>query len=287
MTNTYVQDQIAKVDVQEVLDKHTGEVLDKAEIVNKPIQSLKNIAGALAKAQLEMKNPTLDKENPFFHSKYASLAAVRDASIPILAKHGIATMQLLSNAQNGDIVCTTTLLHTSGEYITSDLVLPATKKDAQGLGSASTYARRYALQAIVGIVGEDDDDGNESTKKQEPAQEAQKHKQELSKVINGESPMPYGGQPVVGIKSVTSKAGNTNGKAWTKYFITTSENETLPTFDKKIAEFAEKAKAEDFGVIISKETKGKYTNIVGMERMPEPDFSDPALSEEDISEIPY
>ena len=86
---------------------------------------------------------------------------------------------------------------------------------------------------------------------------------------------PYNGQPVVGIKSVTCKTGETNGKPWTKYFITTSEGETLPTFDKNIALLAEKAKAEDFGVIISKETKGKYTNIVGMERMPEPDFSEP------------
>lgn len=86
---------------------------------------------------------------------------------------------------------------------------------------------------------------------------------------------PYNGQPVVGIKSITSKPGESNGKSWTKYFITTSDGETIPTFDKKIAELAGKAKAEDFGVIITKETKGKYTNIVGMEKMPEPDFSDP------------
>src|SRR3972149_5579994 len=102
--------------------------------------------------------------------------------------------------------------------------------------------------------------------------EAPQHKKELSNAIEGKAPMPYNGRTVVGIKSVISKTGETNGKPWTQYFITTSEGETLPTFDKKIAELAEKAKVVDFGVIISTETKGKYTNIVGMERMPDPGF---------------
>ena len=113
------------------------------------------------------------------------------------------------------------------------------------------------------------------SKKQVPARQEPSIPQQVTK-----HEQPFNGQLVVGIKSVTSKTGETNGKAWIKYFITTSENETLPTFDKKIAELAEKAKTEDFGVIISKETKGKYTNIVGMERMPEPDFSDPGLKSE-------
>ena len=270
MGNTATQDVIGKVDVSEVLKEHTEKI------------STKNIAGALAKAQMEMINPKLDKTNPFFHSKYASLAAVRDATIPILAKHGIATIQSLTNAASGDITCTTKLIHTSGETLECSLTLPSVKKDAQGMGAASTYARRYALQAMCGIVGEDEDDGNiavsagkQATQKKTQTAEAQQHKQELSKAIDGET-MPFNGQPVVGIKSVTSKPGETNGKPWIKYFITTSQGETLPTFDRKIAELAEKAKAEDFGVIISKETKGKYTNIVGMERMTEPDFTDPS-----------
>ena len=112
--------------------------------------------------------------------------------------------------------------------------------------------------------------------------EAPQHKKELSNAIEGKAPMPYNGRTVVGIKSVTSETGVTNGKTWTQYFITTSENETLPTFDKKIAELAEKAKVVDFGVIISTETKGKYTNIVGMERMPDPGFE---IDLEDAGEL--
>jgi len=112
--------------------------------------------------------------------------------------------------------------------------------------------------------------------------EAPQHKKELSNAIEGKAPMPYNGRTVVGIKSVISKTGETNGKPWTQYFITTSEGETLPTFDKKIAELAEKAKVIDFGVIISTETKGKYTNIVGMERMPDPGFE---IDLEDAGEL--
>src|SRR3990167_4658526 len=112
--------------------------------------------------------------------------------------------------------------------------------------------------------------------------EAPQHKKELSNAIEGKAPMPYNGRTVVGIKSVLSKTGETNGKPWTQYFITTSEGETLPTFDKKIAELAEKAKVIDFGVIISTETKGKYTNIVGMERMPDPGFE---IDLEDAGEL--
>src|SRR3990167_747387 len=112
--------------------------------------------------------------------------------------------------------------------------------------------------------------------------EAPQHKKELSNAIEGKAPMPYNGRTVVGIKSVISKTGETNGKPWTQYFITTSEGETLPTFDKKIAELDRKAKVIDFGVIISTETKGKYTNIVGMERMPDPGFE---IDLEDAGEL--
>lgn len=118
------------------------------------------IAAALAKAQTEMGNPAFDSQNPHFRSKFASLAAVRNAVIPVLAKHGIACVQNITTGDN-TILCTTTLLHSSGQAIAfGPLTLPVAKADAQGFGSAATYARRYALMAVAGVVGDDDDDGN-------------------------------------------------------------------------------------------------------------------------------
>ena len=121
------------------------------------------IGAALARAQLEMVNPAFDMVNPHFRNKYASLAAVRDAVIPVLAKHGIALVQNLRTVHGETPMMSveTTLYHSSGQFLKFDgLDLPVMKRDAQGFGSAATYARRYALMAIAGVVGEPDDDAN-------------------------------------------------------------------------------------------------------------------------------
>lgn len=128
------------------------------------------ISAALAKAQTEMSNPGFDSTNPHFRNKFASLAAVRNAVVPILAKHGIAMCQDLCSV-DGSVACTTILMHASGQRLTfGPLVLPVSKNDAQGFGSAATYARRYSLMAVAGVVGDDDDDANAATGKPAAAQ---------------------------------------------------------------------------------------------------------------------
>jgi hypothetical protein len=123
------------------------------------------LAEALAKAQAEMSNPKFDKLNPHFKNKFASLASVRDAVIPVLAKHGIACIQDLTNVEGG-VACTTILLHSSGQQINlGPLKMPVSKADAQGFGSAATYARRYHLMAAANVVGDEDDDANSATGK--------------------------------------------------------------------------------------------------------------------------
>jgi len=121
--------------------------------------SIQALAEALAKAQGELRNPAFDSQNPHFKSKYASLAAVRDSVIPILSSHGLSISQL-PVCEDGKAGCETILLHTSGEYISSVLLLPVERPTAHGVGSALTYARRYAMMALAGVVGDDDDDGN-------------------------------------------------------------------------------------------------------------------------------
>ena len=122
------------------------------------------LAEALAAAQGEMKNAPLNKVNPHFKSKFADLSSIRDASIPALSKHGIAVTQTFESSETGTMLVTT-LMHKSGEWITSACPIMADKGGPQPFGSATTYARRYGLGAIVGISADDDDDGNAGQEK--------------------------------------------------------------------------------------------------------------------------
>jgi hypothetical protein len=122
-------------------------------------ESLTALATALAKAQAEMKNPTFDSVNPHFKSKFASLAAVRESVIPVLAKHGLSLTQF-PTTMDGMAGCVNRLLHASGEWLEHSCLLPLDRNNAQGAGSCITYARRYSLQGIAGVVADEDDDGN-------------------------------------------------------------------------------------------------------------------------------
>lgn len=138
--------------------------------------SIQNLAAALSKFQEEIKNPSNSADNPFFKSKYAPLSDVLNLVRPILSKNGLSVLQ--SPSGNGqDIIITTMLLHSSGEWIEADpLVLKADKPTAQGAGSAITYGRRYAVSAVLGISSEDDDDGNHATGNKEKVKTAESPK---------------------------------------------------------------------------------------------------------------
>ena len=117
---------------------------------------LNELGAALAKAQGAMKGASKDSVNPFFKSKYADLASVWKACGEHLAANGISVVQM-PESQGNQVAVTSMLLHSSGQYITNRLKVTAAKADVQGVGSAITYARRYALAAMVGIYTEDDD----------------------------------------------------------------------------------------------------------------------------------
>lgn len=121
---------------------------------------------ALAQAQAEMKNPGLDSTNPHFKNKYASLLSVREAVLPAMNRHGIAVVQCPVSGMIGDKVSAgveTILTHSGGGEMRSTILMPVDRPNAQGVGSAITYARRYALLAVAGLVGDPDDDGNEAS----------------------------------------------------------------------------------------------------------------------------
>lgn len=128
----------------------------------KTSEQINELAAALAAAQGEIDNAIADSENPHFKSTYADLASVRRAIRAPLAKHGLSIIQLPTTIE-GKPWLTTRLLHKSGQWIEDACQLLVEKPTMQGLGSAITYMRRYATEAVTGIA-EQDDDGNEASK---------------------------------------------------------------------------------------------------------------------------
>src|SRR5271169_3654279 len=144
-------------------------------IVRRPVmqrssETIGAIAGALAKAQIDLANPekslTATIRSPFPREgdrsfRYAPLSSGLDLVRKSLGRHEIATVQSTSiDEAAGLIRLTTTLAHSSGEWVSSDwpVCLVSEKAAPQRMGAALTYARRYALFTLVGIAGEDDFD---------------------------------------------------------------------------------------------------------------------------------
>lgn len=132
---------------------------------------MESLFGAMAKAFPEIEGAAKDRNNPAFKSKYADLSSVVDAIKPALVKNGLFFAQMTHEQQGG--VCIETLVcHTSGEQMSfGKLFVPAGKQDAQGYGSALTYARRYSLMTAFGVCPEDDD-GNAAAKSAPKADDA-------------------------------------------------------------------------------------------------------------------
>lgn len=122
----------------------------------KTSESIKEIAPALVKAQAKIKAAIKDSQNPFFKNKYADLASVIEAVRIPLNEAGVCFLQPASATEEG-VAVETVLLHSSGEWISETLTMPVNKQDAQAVGSATTYGRRYGLQSLCGVPSEDDD----------------------------------------------------------------------------------------------------------------------------------
>ena len=143
----------------------------------KTSESITNIAKALVSFGKAMPKVPKDKINPHFKNKYATLSVMIEKATPHLTANGLAIVQQI----DGDCM-TTTLMHESGEFITATAAMPcAAPSNPQAMGSAITYARRYAYGSILSLDIDDDDDANAAT--QAPKQQAApqpKAKQELT-----------------------------------------------------------------------------------------------------------
>lgn len=127
-------------------------------------EQINELMAALAKAQGEMRPALKDSTNPHFRSRFADLASVWDACREPLSKHGLAIVQSVVNRE-GEQYLETTLGHSSGQWISSEMRLPIQKPGPQELGSCLSYCRRYSLAAIVGVY-QDDDDGEKGERAQ-------------------------------------------------------------------------------------------------------------------------
>jgi hypothetical protein len=133
-------------------------------------ETIELLATALSKAQGDFPAVQMNSTNPFFHSKYADLGSVVQASKAILAKYELSFSQIVFN-DDLRVGVTTVLMHSSGQWISSSMSLPLppgetkTNSLAQAVGGLITYMRRYALSAILGISTEEDKDGNDRKSK--------------------------------------------------------------------------------------------------------------------------
>lgn len=130
-------------------------------------ESIGKLALALANAQHQMKSAAKDSTNPHFKSRYADLASIWDACRDALHANELSVTQIpTGNAEMGSVGMLTVLMHSSGEWIGGEASTKPKDLAPQTVGSAITYLRRYGLASVVGVVAEDDDDGEAAQPRQ-------------------------------------------------------------------------------------------------------------------------
>jgi len=137
-------------------------------------EQINEIAAAMAEVQAEISPAIKSSENPHLRNRYADINSVYSAIREVLPKHGLAVIQTMLPTDGSRAHVRTMLAHKSGQWLAGEIVMPLDRQGGtQGMGSAITYARRYSLSAIVGVVTEEDDDGNAAQGRNSKAQAQQ------------------------------------------------------------------------------------------------------------------
>jgi len=164
-------------------------------------ESITNLVKALTTFQGKMTAVKKDATNPFYKSKYATLDTIWESIRKPLSENGLSIAQTM-NLVNDKSVLETTLYHTSGEWISGTQLVNPVKDDPQSLGSAISYARRYSLSAILGVVADEDDDANVATKP-EPVKSTTTAVKDTAPRPKPETPAPAKAEP--GISAAQTK----------------------------------------------------------------------------------
>lgn len=215
---------------------------------------MKNLYAALIKFQSQLKPIAKTKENPYFKSHYADLTGLWDAVRPALAENNLCVTQIFDGATEGDQHLITRLIHVSGESLDSKTRILLAKSDAQSFGSATTYYRRYAFSAILGLTTEEDDDGNAAVSKPSLYPGIGVNKTVLSSLVREIDQAPYSpplGQAIGFSSSYIPKFGKYAGKPFNEIdpkalenyitFLEKSAKEQGKPLSKNVIEFIQEA----------------------------------------------
>lgn len=158
--------------------------MDKSEEIDKLAIALAKFQGSLEQPSLNSEVKVKTKTGLEYKFKYADLSECKRAAKQPLADNELAVCQLIED----DYSIRTILLHSSGQWISSKVRMPSNTADAQSIGSAITYAKRYAFCAILGIVADDDEDanianGNTAQKELPKKRQAQTRRKSLREII--------------------------------------------------------------------------------------------------------
>ena len=146
-------------------------------------EDIKELVGALSKAQGKMEAAKFNRINPHYKNRYADFTAVMDACRHPLADNGLSVMQYCETI-NDKLTLVTLLAHTSGQWIKSYFPLNPSAMTSQAIGSAMTYAKRYSLSAMLGIVSDEEDDDGEASHGRVHFSKAQEStKQQVNNVV--------------------------------------------------------------------------------------------------------
>jgi hypothetical protein len=255
--------------------------------------SIAALAAALAKAQAKIQPAVKDKVNPAFRSHYATLEAIVEACREPLAANGLSIIQMpTDDAANCDrTALTTMLLHSSGEYISQTVSVRLTKQDAQGLGSAMTYLRRYALAAFVGVTSTEDDDGNAASQPA-PARVAaaaptiRAPQQAVSATTMSDDKVFEGVLAYVKSEDGVSKAGRSYTKTRVGWTTDGSEKVWATTFSTDEGALANRAKAQNIPVRVKYRVGERGTDIISLDVV-EPAATLPSDTFGGADEIPF
>jgi hypothetical protein len=175
-------------------------------------EQIGELAKALSKAQGEIEGAIEKSDNPFFKSKYADLHTVMKSCKQQLADNGLSVV-MTYEVNNDKNYLVTRLLHSSGQWIKGEMLIPVAKPDAQSLGAATTYCRRFALSALVGI-STFDDDGEEASKpfREEKSRHMQRPVEPMNMSIAGSTQLPSVDHSTVRLQKAVCATGNLVGE---------------------------------------------------------------------------